>query len=62
MVCIRLDVLDDMTSFNTIGKSDPFVQVLLLPSFVFLEANKRIHKTERQKETLNPFFNETINL
>ncbi|XP_019853732.1 PREDICTED: protein unc-13 homolog D-like [Amphimedon queenslandica] len=62
VLSVEILMAENLPALDRNGKSDPFVQVLLLPPFVFSEANKRIHKTETQKETLNPFFNETINL
>ncbi|XP_019853517.1 PREDICTED: protein unc-13 homolog D-like [Amphimedon queenslandica] len=53
---------EKLPALDRSGKSDPFVQVHLLPAFVFPEANEKIHKTSTKKQTLDPIFNETIKL
>ena len=45
-----------------LGLSDPFVQLTLMPSWIFSESSGKCFKTTVQRRTLNPFFNETFKL
>ena len=45
-----------------LGLSDPFVKLKLMPPWVFSECSEKHFKTGVQKQTVNPFFNETFKL
>ena len=45
-----------------VGLSDPFVQLTLVPPWIFTESSRKNFKTSVQKQTLDPFFNETFKL
>ena len=44
------------------GLSDPFVQLTLMPPWVFSESSSEHFKTSVLKQTLDPFFNESFKL
>ena len=48
--------------YLVLGLSDPFVQLTLVPPWVFTESSGKHFKTDVQKQTLDPFFNETFKL
>ena len=48
--------------FNLLGKSDPYIQLFLLPTTSFPAASENVYKTSVKKQTLDPLFKETIEM
>jgi hypothetical protein len=53
---------ENIPPLDRTGKSDPYVIVYLLPKTSFVAANEKVHKTSIKKQTLDPIFNETLEL
>ena len=48
--------------FFAAGLSDPFVELSLLPEWLFTASAREHHKTAVHKQTLDPVFNEEFKL
>ena len=48
---------------TSLGSSDPYVQLTVLPQWKFTESNKKgPYKTQVEKETLDPYFNKEFHM
>ena len=45
-----------------LGKSDPYIQLFLFPTTAFVTASEFVYKTSVKKQTLDPIYNETLEM